>query len=258
MPYLSRPDCDLYYEVHGSGDPVIFAHGAGGSHLSWWQQVPYFRDRYTCVTFDHRGYGRSTAKVGPENGRWFVEDLAALIDHLGFRQVSLVAQSMGGWTCLGYTRRHPDRVRRLVMASTPGGLKSPDIEAALARTWSGGPPVGKAPAAYGDRMLEQNPTLAFLYDEIAAQNEPRDRREIFALLQEIDRAEAPDVANLTLPVLFIVGDEDASIVPDAMLAAAKLLPNSRVEVVPQAGHSVYFQDPNRFNQLVAQFFNEGG
>src|SRR5713226_1542507 len=53
--FLHRPDCDLYYEVTGTGPALIFAHGLSGNHLSWWQQVPYFSDRYTCVTFAHRG-----------------------------------------------------------------------------------------------------------------------------------------------------------------------------------------------------------
>jgi pimeloyl-ACP methyl ester carboxylesterase len=57
MPFLPRDGCQLYYETHGAGPALVFAHGLGGGHLSWWQQVPHFRDRYTCVTFDHRGSG---------------------------------------------------------------------------------------------------------------------------------------------------------------------------------------------------------
>ena len=59
MPTLSRPHCELYYEETGEGPAIVFAHGAGGNHLSWWQQVPVFRERYRCVSFDHRGWGRS-------------------------------------------------------------------------------------------------------------------------------------------------------------------------------------------------------
>ena len=59
MPYLDRPDCRLYYETEGQGPALVFAHGLGGNHLSWWQQVPHFRDRYTCVTFAHRGFSPS-------------------------------------------------------------------------------------------------------------------------------------------------------------------------------------------------------
>src|SRR5918911_2482383 len=130
MPVLTTSGADLYYESHGSGPAIVFAHGAGGNHLSWFQQVFHFRDRYTCVTFDHRGFGRSLDPRPVEERPRFDEDLAALIDHLGLDDVRLVAQSMGGWTCLGYAVTHPERVRALVMADTAGGVTGPEIDAA--------------------------------------------------------------------------------------------------------------------------------
>jgi hypothetical protein len=54
--FLDRPGCHIYYEVTGLGPAIIFAHGLGSNHLTWWQQIPHFSDRYTCVTFAHRGY----------------------------------------------------------------------------------------------------------------------------------------------------------------------------------------------------------
>ncbi|HEY8837711.1 MAG TPA: alpha/beta hydrolase [Dehalococcoidia bacterium] len=48
MPVFKTSGVELYYETHGSGPAIVFAHGAGGNHLAWYQQVPFFRDRYTC------------------------------------------------------------------------------------------------------------------------------------------------------------------------------------------------------------------
>ena len=53
--FLDRPGCRIYYEITGLGPAIIFAHGLGSNHLTWWQQIPHFSDRYTCVTFAHRG-----------------------------------------------------------------------------------------------------------------------------------------------------------------------------------------------------------
>jgi len=116
MPVFKTSGVELYYETHGSGPAIVFAHGAGGNHLAWYQQVPFFRDRYTCITFDHRGFGRSLDSRPVDQRPRFDEDLAVLIDHLQLPDVRLVAQSMGGWTCLGYAVTHPERVRALVMA----------------------------------------------------------------------------------------------------------------------------------------------
>ena len=56
--FVKRPDADIYYEVTGSGPALVFAHGGGGNYLSWWQQIPYFSSRFTCVTFSHRTFAR--------------------------------------------------------------------------------------------------------------------------------------------------------------------------------------------------------
>jgi pimeloyl-ACP methyl ester carboxylesterase len=82
MPFLETRGAPIYYETHGEGPAIIFAHGAGGSHISWWQQVPAFRDHYTCVTFDHRGFGQSLDPRPDAERPRFDEDLGALVDHL--------------------------------------------------------------------------------------------------------------------------------------------------------------------------------
>src|SRR6476646_5623157 len=54
--FVERPGCRIYYEATGSGPAIIFAHGVGSNHMTWWQQVAHFSDRYTCIAFSHRGY----------------------------------------------------------------------------------------------------------------------------------------------------------------------------------------------------------
>ena len=61
MSMLVTDDAELYYELHGEGPPLVFIHGASGTHLSWWQQVAELRYHYSCLIYDLRGYGRSRA-----------------------------------------------------------------------------------------------------------------------------------------------------------------------------------------------------
>ena len=75
MPTASINDIELYYEVSGQGPPMVLAHGVGGNHASWWQQVSYFTRWYQVVTFDHRGFGNSgDIPEGPGQSA-FVDDL---------------------------------------------------------------------------------------------------------------------------------------------------------------------------------------
>ena len=87
MPFAPVNGIQLYYEVHGSGPAILFAHGQGGNHLSWWRQVPYFARHYTCITFDHRAFGQSLDLDG-QGRRGFGQDAIELLDHLGHRRHS--------------------------------------------------------------------------------------------------------------------------------------------------------------------------
>ncbi len=255
MPFLPLQDgARLYYETHGSGPALVFAHGLGGCHLSWWQQVPHFRDRYTCVVFSHRGFGLSSESE-PERGvAAFADDLSALIEHLALAEVRLIAQSMGGWTCLAYTLRHPEHVRALVMAATTGTAANPVLDAifrhqAVTRRT---PDADVHPAA-GVRMAADQPALAFLYRELDALSGGVDKESLLRQLAAMRTTPIESVAALTTPILCITGEEDIVVPPAAVVSFASFLPSARLERVSAAGHSVYFERPDVFNNLVDEF-----
>jgi len=255
MPFLERPNCEIFFEETGSGPAIIFAHGAGGNHLSWWQQVPVFASSYRCVAFDHRGWGRSIPTGGPGPAA-FVDDLIALLDELRIERAALVAQSMGGWTCLGAALQAPERVAALVMADTAGGLMTDAIrgpwEEARNRTEGQGLDV----LAYDQSLRQRDPALAFLYDEIMAMNPPRDPA-LRDLLSEL--GPDPDaVGNLPMPVLWVVGGNDPLIPPLVMRAAHDHVPGSQYFEVPATGHSVYFERAAEFNGQLSRFLVDAG
>ncbi len=131
MPYAPVNGIQLYYESHGEGPgegpATIFAHGAGGNHISWWQQVPVLSQHYRCITFDHRGWGASVDASGGPGAGAFVEDLKQLLDHLGVDKAFLVSQSMGGRACLGFALAYPQRTLGLVLGDTTGGVSDPAV-----------------------------------------------------------------------------------------------------------------------------------
>ena len=100
---------ELHYQTHGEGEAIVFAHGAGGNLLSWWQQIPFFSQHYKCIVFDHRGFGHSLDAPDGHGGAAFVDDLRGLLDHLYVESGDLVAQSIGGRTALGVSWVYPAR-----------------------------------------------------------------------------------------------------------------------------------------------------
>ena len=257
MPRLYVNGATLYYETHGTGPALIFAHGLGGNHLSWWQQIPHFRDRYSCVTFAHRGFWPSREPLGAAGPPAFVDDLAALIDHLGFPDVRPVAQTMGGSSCLGYALRQSARVRALVLAATTGTPTHPEIDRVFAAHLADDPSTalfarGIHPAA-GERMASEQPARHFLYREIDALATEVDKNAVRAALLRLRTTPPEQVAALALPVLCITGEEDVVLPSAAVEVLASLIPDAQLARVPAAGHSVYFERPALFNGLLDAF-----
>lgn len=260
---LNRPDCSIYFEVTGAGPAIVFAHGLGGNHLSWWQQVAHFAPRYTCVTFAHRGFAPSSPLPSGPDPTDYAADLAALIDHLQLGDVRIVAQSMGGWAAVEYAIARPGSVRALVLAATTGTLdhrKMAQPERARLEPWQAECAArrtlwrehGIHPAA-GARMAAEQPAMHLLYRHIDDMNRTLDKEALRARMTAMRVRDPADLAQARCPVLFIANDEDVQIPPFAADAMSRVIPNARAAHIPDAGHSAYFERPQAFNGIVEEF-----
>jgi 3-oxoadipate enol-lactonase len=260
---LKRPFGDLYYEVSGSGPALLFAHGLGGNHLSWWQQVAHFAPSYTCVSFAHRGFAPSTAIDGGPDPADYASDLAALIDHLKFPDVRLVGQSMGGWTVLEYAIAHPAKVKALVLSSTSGTLDrrgcdpsgggtydewAKDADAKTAAGLANGihPAMGMAAAA-------RSPALHLLYASIDTMAGALDKAKVREGLRRTARRTVTELKDFRVPTLLIAGGADVVFPAFLASAIAAALPCGEAHLIPHAGHSPYFEEAATFNGLVEAF-----
>ncbi len=246
----------IYYEVVGEGGiPLILSHGAGGNHATWYQQVVSFASDRIVVTWDHRGYGRSTDRADRSGPEVAVGDLLAVIDALGIEQADFVGQSMGGWTSVGVALARPSVVRSIVLADTLGGITSPAIEVGLVRrdprAISVGDLVGSHPAL-GQAFAERDPARAHLYQSLG-EMASADVGVILARLLAVTH-DASEAARLTMPILCIVGDKDPLFPPASVRALADLLPDARVVEIVGCGHSPYFEDPAAWNAVVRHFY----
>ena len=261
--FLPRPEGRIYYEVTGTGPAIIFAHGLGGNHLSWWQQVPAFCAQYTCVTFAHRGFAPSDPIPGGPHPRDYVDDLVALIAHLGLTDVRIVAQSMGGWSAVEYALHQPPALKAMVLAATSGTLnpRAVDGDTALPDAWSKDVEAKYADfrergihVAAGDRMAMEQPAQHFLYAAIDAMNVMLDKEAIRRRLGETRVRGLDDARRITVPTLFITGEEDIVFPSPAAPGLAAAMPHGRAVQIAAAGHSAYFERPGQFNRLVRDFF----
>jgi pimeloyl-ACP methyl ester carboxylesterase len=246
---------DLFYEFHGNGPYLIFAHGLGGNHASWFNQVPFFARYFKVVTFDHRGFGNSRELGGGVDRSHFSADLAALISHLGAQRVVLVGQSMGGGTCVTFAALHPEKVSALILADTLVGITLPDslkpqMESVRLAT-SGLPQLERVLSA---EFREREPVLTHLYAELNSFN---------GGVRGSIRGHLPGVTpeqlyNTNIPILFLVGSHDILFPPCLVKKVHELIPNSQYREINNSGHSVYFEKSELFNEAVFGFLRDCG
>ncbi|HEY7542389.1 MAG TPA: alpha/beta fold hydrolase [Methylomirabilota bacterium] len=254
MAFMTKDGFRLYYEDTGGNLPaILFLHGAGGNHVSWWQQVPVFAEEYRCITADQRGFGQSPDVPDGPGPSGLGTDALALLDHLGVGRAAIVAQSMGGWAAVGAAVRAPERFWAIVLANTVGNLTNDAIAAVRQRLAAASPPRPAVlwHAAIGPTFRKEQPVRSFLYAQISGLNAPltadfRDR--LLALTTPVERYAATRV-----PTMFITSDEDGLIWPELSRTVHEHVPGSRFERVAASGHSTYFERPDVFNREVGAF-----
>jgi 3-oxoadipate enol-lactonase len=257
MAFMTTGGFRMYYEDTGGNAPaILFLHGAGGNHLSWWQQVPVFAEEYRCIAADQRGFGQSPDVPGGPGPAALGTDAIALLDHLGIARAAIVAQSMGGWAAVGAAVRAPERFRAIVLANTVGNLSNPEIAALRQKLAAASPPRPAVlwHAALGATFRKREPIRSFLYAQIAGLNAPLPadfRDQLLGLTTPVER-----YATTRVPTMFLTSDEDGLIWPELSKKVHEHVPGSRFERVDAAGHSTYFERPDVFNREVGGFLKE--
>ncbi|CAL9619936.1 Non-haem bromoperoxidase BPO-A2 [Nocardiopsis dassonvillei] len=239
----------IYYERHGSGPAILFVHGSGGNHAAWWRQIAALSDRYTVVTVDLRGFGNSDSSMEEFDSLEFPGDIAAVLAAEDLDDVMLVGQSIGAVAALRYALSEPARVAGVVLAHSLGGIDHPELSALVAADRA---EAVKLPVL--DRLLSRDfqkrePALTLLFRQMGTFNVAKmaDLRNLSTDGPTIERITASGV-----PVCFLAGENDAVLSVDTVRRAHEVLPGSRLEIVPGAPHSMYWEDPESFNAAVAR------
>ncbi len=271
MPFIEAADhTALFVTDWGSGPPVVFIHAWGLRSDQWNYQVPALAAAgLRCVLYDRRGHGRSDRPATGYDIDTLADDLAAVIDHFGLREATLVSHSLGSKEAIRYLTRHGDsRIAQMVLvapttpllrrsADNPDGLDPALIEAnyqAVATDvpkWcadfeAAGPYFGSSPGGspglvdWTTKMIVDTPLHVLL--ETIKLNADADMRA--------------DLQKVQVPALIIHGDQDAS-APIGLTGrkTAELIPGASFTVYPGAGHGLYASDHDALNADLLAFIN---
>jgi pimeloyl-ACP methyl ester carboxylesterase len=254
--YADLPGVRLFYvDTGGSGVPVVFLHANTGSVRAWEHQIPAFTAAgYRFIAFDRRGWGRTIVdSAGPQPGT-AADDLKGLLDRLKLTRVHVVSTAAGGFVAFDFALSFPDRIRSLVVADSIGGVQDADFQT-MGRTLR--PPQFDA---LPPEIREVGPAYR------AADPEGTKR---WVELEKISRPEGPrapaqpmrnhvtfaSLESIQLPVFLLTGGADMYTPPAVMKLFAARISNSESLVVPDAGHSTYWEQPDVFNRAVLSFID---
>jgi 3-oxoadipate enol-lactonase len=248
----------IYFEVTGDDDSpaIVLTHGAGGSHAAWFQQVPVLAHAgYRVITWDCRGFGNSTFTTGVHGCDAAVADIGSVLNELHVDRTHLAGQSMGGWWVTAFTLAHPQRVRSLTLSNTPGGMWTDGIRAHFAE-WRGSA-LDTDPARLGVHSAlsptfpERDPARAFLYQSLNTFHSP----PMAAIGQAITgtRFEHEALDATGVPVLVITSADDVLFPAPLLIESASRLRNASIVEIADAGHSVYFERPDEYNETLLKF-----
>jgi pimeloyl-ACP methyl ester carboxylesterase len=198
--YAAVNGLKLYYEIHGTGEPLILLHGGVGAIEMFGPNLPALAEKRQVIAVDLQAHGRTADIDRPLRYELMADDIAALIKHLGIPKADVMGYSLGGGVALRTAIQHPEAVRKLVIVSAPFKRDGwyPEIRAGMAQS---GPATAEA--------MKQTPMYE-LYSSIAPK--PEDWPVLFTKLGDmlkLDYDWSKEVAAIKAPIMIVVGDADA-------------------------------------------------
>ncbi len=263
MPSATAGDgARIHYQVAGSGPVVVFTHGLG-SHLHAWEAtVAEFRDRYTVLTWDVRGFGGSDRRPDTMAPRTWASDLADVLDDVGADDAVIGGISMGGVVSQRFALDFPDRTRALILISTSSEvneraeagwnaradlIERDGLAKALAPT---GPALSYG-KAYRERHAEEIAESARLTIE------RNDAASYAAACRAVsDIGYTADLATITCPTLILQGLEDALTPPGGSVIMSRRIEGSRLVMLENCGHGIPTERPDEFHAEVEAFLTQ--
>lgn len=232
--YTNIRGIKMYYEIYGTGKPLLIIHGNGGSIKDFSKQIPYFSKEYKVILADSRAQGKSIDTGDSLNYEMMAEDLNALLDQLHLDSCYVIGWSDGGINGLLLAMHHPEKVKKLAVT---GANLWPDTTA-------------MEPSLYH--------WLYNLVDSLKPLPKTPELKNQYKLLEMMTRE--PNITleqlhTIKCPTLVIGGDHDA-LLPRHTLLIAENIPQSYLWILPNSGHSTPINYSKQFNETINDFFKK--
>jgi pimeloyl-ACP methyl ester carboxylesterase len=238
---------EMYYEVEGSGPPLLLLHGGGGCQEHWaLAGGDEFAREYRLVKPDARGHGRSSNPARTITHRQCAADMLALLDHMGIKRCRAIGMSMGGNILLHMATQQPERIDAMVLVSAT--MYFPEQARTIMRQV---PAAASQPAGEWETMRKRHKLgdeqIEALWDWQRGMNDSYDDMNFTP----------PVLSRITAPTLIVYGDRDPLYPVEMAVEMYRAIPKSALWVVPNAGHGpIFFEAAAQFARNSLDFFRK--
>jgi 3-oxoadipate enol-lactonase len=258
MPIIRANGINTYYEITGSGEPLIFVHGLGSSTRDWEHQVEFFSKKYQVITYDLRGHGKTDKPAGPYTIKLFAADAAALIKALGIGLAHIGGISLGGMIVFQLLVDQPQLFKSAIITNCLTNTVATSFpmryELTKRRIIFKIMPFAKMGEVIGKTILpgpEHEETRKIFLSRFI-ENDPKAYYEAF--LSVFNWSVTEYLSSVKCPVLVISSEFDNTPVA-AKKPFVKLMPNAKLAVIKDAHHGVNIECPDKFNETVMNFLS---
>jgi len=267
MPLLQANGTEIYYEVHGQGDPFLFLSETHCDGEVWKiYQVPEFSRDFQVITMDYRGTGRSGKPPVPFTTELFAQDAVAVLDHLKTESVIICGHSMGGRIAQLLAVNHPDKVKKLILASTGASYPStkgiPLKIATEMVEWGYEKYVREHSILVGftPEFVKQHPERVENYLQVRMANMGPVEFYFRHLIARQGHDTSKVLRNIKAPTLILVGEDDRNVTSDiSHRSSSEILeqgiPGAKLVVLEGERHSYFFANPDAAHAAIREFLN---
>jgi pimeloyl-ACP methyl ester carboxylesterase len=258
---MTSDDAKIFYEVIGSGPPLVLLHPFPANHDFWKPAAQALISRYRLILPDLRGHGDSGVGEGSATMQKQAEDLARVLDDAQVERAPFVGVSVGGYVLFEFWRRYSSRVQALVLCNTKAQADGPEaraarLQAAAEVTERGTEPFFESmlPKLIGKTTRSTRPDLVEGALRMMRKMSPQDVASV-----QRGMAERPDsvetLKTINAPTLILNGDEDILTGPAEAELMRRNIRGSRMNVIPKAGHYSPWEQPEEIGKLLRQFLD---
>ncbi len=261
MPNCIVNDIEIYYEIHGTGRPLMLVAGLASDSRSWGAVVEALMPHFQVIVFDNRGVGRTKPQECEISVPQMADDCIALIKYLGLASVNLLGHSMGGFIAQDLAIRYPEYVNRLILAGTNSaiGPHNNKLLGDLAHDRAAGMELSEWFKAvfrliFSPQFNNNEATVAealqFALDDPYPQSAAGFSRQVEAIANYDCRSALVDIQAKTLVV---GGENDILFTPEICNNLAESIPNAELAIIAHAPHSIHGEQPEAFSDCVLKF-----